>query len=89
MIGESEVFMKITSDMKIKDVLRCGETMLDALFRLAPRISTASARLDLVNRTGGAEKFSAVRRWHGVYVAGDLFKMILGIALLALWTSLA
>jgi len=51
------------------------------------RIQRASEGVDLVARTAGAEVFARMRRWHLVYVAGDLLKMGLGLVALALWTG--
>ena len=51
------------------------------------RMQQASEGVDLVARTAGAEVFARMRRWHLVYVAGDVLKMALGVAALALWAS--
>ena len=51
------------------------------------RIQQASEGVDLVARTSGAEVFARMKRWHLVYVAGDLLKMALGLVALALWTG--
>lgn len=51
------------------------------------RLQQASEGIDLVARTASAEVFSRMKRWHLVYVAGDLLKMALGLGALALWTG--
>jgi hypothetical protein len=51
------------------------------------RIQQASEGVDLVARATSAEVFSRMKRWHFVYVAGDLLKIALGLGALALWTG--
>ena len=51
------------------------------------RIQRGLEGVDLVARTAGAEVFSRIKRWHLVYVAGDLLKMALGLGALALWAG--
>ena len=57
-------------------------------FSLKPRMSALSVSLDLVNRRPGDTRYRTVRRLHRAYVALDLFKMLLGLVTLAMWTRL-
>lgn len=54
-------------------------------FWARPRMSAATKGLDLVNRQPGDARFDNLRRWHKTYVALDLVKTALGLAVLGLW----
>jgi uncharacterized membrane protein len=55
-------------------------------FWFRPRISELTRSLDLVNRSAEDRRYTALRRWHILYVTLDMFKIILGLLLVGLWT---
>lgn len=54
-------------------------------FWARPRMSAVTKGLDLVNRRPGDARYQVFRRWHKTYVALDLVKIALGLAVLGLW----
>jgi hypothetical protein len=56
-------------------------------FSAIRRLQQASEGVDLVARTATDGVFTQMKRWHRIYVAGDLLKMAMGLFTLALWVG--